>query len=172
MSAYIKNRQWSDCMIPQIKSIVGPLLLEPAPFERDAKEATDLIVLKAKDMRIAARVRRPGYAERYPFQFTIRAHLGSGVKTEFAKIAEGWGDWLFYGHADGADKIGLWWLIDLSAFRYALIMGGRDGMKDVSWQDCRNGDGTGFYAFDVRDFPASPPILISSSRPIQMRAAA
>ena len=50
--------EWSDIFLPQIKKIVGPLLLEPASFELDASEATDLVVLKARDMRIGCRVRR------------------------------------------------------------------------------------------------------------------
>ena len=71
----------------------------------------DLVILKARSMAIGVRVRRPGYAERFPGQFTIRSHRESGAKTELRKIVEGWGDWLFYGHADGSGGISDWLLI-------------------------------------------------------------
>jgi hypothetical protein len=59
MTAYRRDRAWSDAFIPAIKKIVGPYLLEPSSFEIDAQQATDLIVLLARDLRIAARVRLP-----------------------------------------------------------------------------------------------------------------
>ena len=47
------NRTWSDCYLPQIKSIVGAHLLATAPDNLDMKHATDLLMLDARDMRIA-----------------------------------------------------------------------------------------------------------------------
>lgn len=82
---YDINRQWSDRFLPQIKSIVGCHLLEAAPDLLDMRHATDLLMLDARDMRIAARVRRPGYSHRYPHQFTIRSRLPSGAETELSK---------------------------------------------------------------------------------------
>lgn len=66
---YQTNRAWSDRFLPQIKSIVGAQLLKAAPNALDMKQATDLIMLDGKDVRVAARVRRPGFAKAYPFQF-------------------------------------------------------------------------------------------------------
>lgn len=108
---YREDRSWSDQFIPSIKQIVGPYLLVPASFELDAKEATDLLVFKARDIRIAARMRSAEYAERYPFDFTLRSSRDSGSETELSKIVAGWGDWLFYGfdggaHPDIRSKIG------------------------------------------------------------------
>jgi hypothetical protein len=48
---------------------------------------TDLLVLDAWAMRTAARVRRPGYADRYPHQFTIRSRITSGGETELTDRA-------------------------------------------------------------------------------------
>ena len=90
--SYQSDRSWSDQFLPQVRAIVGPHLLVPAPFELDAKEATDLMVLRARDMTIAVRLRRPGYADKYRYQFTIRSKRDSGSKTEMAKLLEGWGD--------------------------------------------------------------------------------
>lgn len=171
MASYQKDRAWSDITIPHIRKIVGPLLLEPAPFELDAKQATDLLVFKARDMRIAARVRRPGYADKYPYEFTIRAHRDNGVETELSKIINGFGDWLFYGHANEANEICRWMVIDLNVFRSNLIKSGRQKLAGgdvfrltVNAKD--NGDGTKFNAYDVRTFLPAPPIIVASSHEI------
>jgi hypothetical protein len=119
--SYESDRGWADSYLPAVKHIVGPFLLAPAPFERDANEATDLIVLRARDMSIGVRLRRPGYAGRYPGQFTIRSGRPSRVPTELRKIVDGWGDWLFYGHAGQANSITEWLLVDLHALRAAFI---------------------------------------------------
>jgi hypothetical protein len=162
MPDYIEDRKYSDKFIPKIKQIVGPLLLNETDFEIDAKEATDLIVLYAKDMRIAARIRRPGFAERYGNQITIRAHRDSGAETELLKIVNGWGDWMFYGHDDNKGNIFPWYLIDLAAFRAALIRDGQNGIK-LRYGDKSNHDGTYFKWFDLTSFPKTPPILVASS---------
>lgn len=88
---YLDNRLWSDQFLPEIQAIVGQQLLQPSPELEDQTQATDLMMLDARDMRIAARVRRPGYAKRYPYQFTLRAKLPSGEPTELGKIVEGYG---------------------------------------------------------------------------------
>lgn len=170
MPDYRVDREWSDLMIPQIKQIVGPFLLENAPLEFDTKEATDLMVFKARDMRIAARIRRPGYASRYPFEFTIRCKRDSGAETELSKIINGWGDWLFYGHANESHWIDRWWLIDLHSFRAALIRTAMNGFK-ITVETKANGDGTYFKAFDLRSFPENPPIVVSGSHALDRRAA-
>lgn len=63
-------------------------LLRVAPDYLDTRHATDLPMLDGRDMRIAARVRRHGYAGRYPYDFTIRSRLPSGNPTELAKIVK------------------------------------------------------------------------------------
>ena len=60
--------------------------------KEDAERNTDLIVLKLDAVRIACRVRNHEYITRYGDEFTIRAERPSGVKTELAKIIDGWGD--------------------------------------------------------------------------------
>lgn len=161
---YQFDRQWSDNFIPEIKAIVGPNLLEVADIELDGKQATDLIILKAKDMRIAARIRDASkYAQKYGHQFTIRSKRDSGAQTELEKIQRGWGDWFFYGFGDPeSGTIVLWYLIDLHAFRYHMNRDSwiRSGIK-VETQ--ANGDGTYFKAFTVSSFPDDPPLLVAQS---------
>lgn len=164
MGAYAPDREWADRFIPKVKQIVGPHLLGEAANEIDVSQATDLMILTARDMRIAARVRRYGFAQKYLYEFTIRSRRENGAKTELAKIVDGWGDWFFYGHADICEVfIEYWWLIDLHSFRAALIRNSMNGTGLISG-DKKNGDGTFFKWFDLRSFPEEPPILISSSQ--------
>ena len=160
--AYNFNRQWSDRFIPEIKSIVGAHLLSIAPDDQDMRHATDLMMLDAKDVRVAARVRRPGYAERFPYDFTIRSQVPSGAETELAKIVNGKGDWMFYGHADASERtIERWWLIDLRAFRAALIRQSTNGFP-IKCGDRTNPDGTRFKWFDIRSFPKEPRLVVAA----------
>ncbi len=163
MNFYARNRRWSDHYLPEIKHIVGRHLLREAPDVLDWHQATDLMLFSARDTRIAARVRRPGYAERYPFEITIRSESAGGAETELSKIVNGKGDWMFYGHA-GADghHLSRWWLIDLCAFRAALIRQATNGYP-IRCGDKRNPDGTAFKWFDIRSFPPEPRLVVASS---------
>lgn len=161
--SYMSNRLWSDQFLPEIQAIVGRHLLQPSPEPLDQHHATDLMMLDARDMRVAARVRRPGYAHRYPYQFTLRSALPSGAPTELGKIIEGKGDWLFYGHAsDREPGLSNWWLIDLRAFRAGLIRSRRSG-NPILCGSKLNPDGTSFMWFDIRSFPKEPPLVVAGA---------
>ncbi|MCK0102549.1 hypothetical protein MWU63_09580 [Pseudohalocynthiibacter sp. F2068] len=104
-----------------------------------------------------------GYVHRYPYQFTIRARVTSGAETELSKIVNGKGDWMFYGHSnERQDGFALWWLIDLNAFRAALIRQTANGYS-ISCGDMANSDGTCFKWFDIRSFPTYPPLVVACS---------
>lgn len=164
--SYELDRRWSDRFIPAIKQIVGPYLLEESSFYVDANQAADLVILNARDKKIAARVRRHGYAEKYGYEFTIRAHRSSGAKTEMEKIVDGFGDWMLYGHSCSEERtLDRWLLIDLAALRAALIR------QNARYETRKNTDGTtGFVAFDVRNLPEN--VVIASSHKIEIRNAA
>lgn len=175
--SYVTDRDWADRYLPVIRCIVGPHLLVPSTLEVDTKEAADLVVLRARDMTVACRVRRPGYSDRYPWQFTLRAQRDSGARTELAKVSDGWGDWMFYGHAsEDPGALARWFLIDLHAWRADIQ---RDAWRAAKGKKQRhahefrlipNGDGTHFAAFDVRGFP--PDLIIDSSHDIPREQAA
>lgn len=161
---YNINREWSDRYLPEIRRIVGAQLLQVAPEAQDRHHATDLMMLDGRDLRVAARVRRPGYSARYPYDFTLRSQVPSGAMTELAKVVNGEGDWLFYGHASqGGQGFDLWWLIDLRAFRAALIRHAMNGYP-LRCGDRANPDGTRFKWFDIRSFPQDPPLVVASGR--------
>lgn len=147
------DKAWSDQFIPTIKGIIGPKLLMVSRLEKeDALEATDLIILKAKDMRIACRVRRPGFARKYYSQFTIRSERDSGTKTELRKFMEGYGDWMFYGHSTGNGvEISPWYLLDLDIFRQYC----KTHKDKIRYGKQPNGDGTHFTWFDIDSFPVN-----------------
>jgi hypothetical protein len=161
MNDYSFNRRWSDRFIPEIKRLVGSYLLEAAADPYDQIQATDLMMLDARDTRIAARVRRPGFAQRFPHQFTIRSAVPSGAPTELSKIVNGHGDWMFYGHSNAAQTgFDAWWLIDLRAFRAALIRHRMNG-SNILMGDQVNPDGTRFKWFDMRSFPSEPRLVLA-----------
>ena len=156
MTGYNVDRKWSDRFIPDIQRKVGPLLLEASPFEIDAKEASDLIIMKARDMRIAARVRRPNYVERYRYEFTVRSRRMSGAKTEFRKLIDGFADWMFYGHSNEEEnEVSEWFVIDLNVWRAHLIyVGYEKGWRTLVSGEKYNADNsTAFVPFDIRRFP-------------------
>ena len=163
--SYQHEREWSDLYIPTIKAIVGQYLLVESPIEVDRRQATDLMVLTARNLKIACRVRRPGYADRYPYEFTIRSRTASGATTELQKITNGWGDWMFYGHAapEPGIKINHWFLINLNSWRAHMIRRDRSSIK---YGQKSNSDGTCFAWFDLSSFPPEPPILVASSQPL------
>ena len=112
------DKGWSDRFVPHIKMWLADFILTPAPIEIDQQQATDLMVFVARDVRIACRIRRPRYIERYQNEFTIRCDRPSGKKTELDKIISGWGDYLFYGFADPTQTfLAYARLIDLKVFR-------------------------------------------------------
>jgi hypothetical protein len=165
--SYADNRIWSDRFIPHICEIVGPRMLEPSSISVDQNRVADLIIVNAKPtMTIACRVRRPGYAERFPWDFTLRSKLDSGAKTELDKIIEGFGDWMLYGHAGDYSRLARWLLIDLRALRAAMIS---PEHNPRSLRHTPNGDGTYFVSYNVRTLP--PSVVIDSSHLIPRRSA-
>jgi hypothetical protein len=140
-----RDFDWGRQYIGGIKRVLSNYTFDEAPEEFDTGEATDLMILKARDIRIACRMRKPAYLVKYGNEFTIRTGRPTGTKTELAKILEGFGDRFFYGfaHPTGV-AIARWCLLDLDMFR-----------RDYDDLSCfaarrRNGDGTTFLAFDLQ----------------------
>jgi len=156
--SYLKDRKWSDRFIPEIKKIVGPLLLVESPDLIDMKEASDLILLRAKNLMVACRVRRPGYLEKFP----NRAKRDSGADTELKKITDGFADWMFYGHSTEEEngQFSAWRVLDLNVWR-AYMIRSRE-LVNINQRMIPNGDGTFFVEFNVDDFPLKLIIAESS----------
>lgn len=154
--------EWTRPILPRIKQIAANYLVSEAPAAEDMRHNTDLIVLTLAPKRIAVRIRRAEYADRYGDEFTLRASRPSGTETELSKIISGWGDYLFYGFADPADPLALsrWLLGDLAVFRlwHATAL----GYRARPWRDRANGDrSSAFRAYRVADLP--PEFVIAAS---------
>lgn len=166
--SYTSNKEWSDKFLPTIKAILGEHLIVESSLEIDRHQATDLIVLNARNLAIACRVRRPGFAAKYPYQFTLRSRIPSGKDTELQKITNGWGDYLFYGHAVSQTQTSLnpWFIINLKSWRSHMI---RRHRSSIQYGQQPNSDGTAFVWFDLSTFPPEPPILLASSLSLPSR---
>jgi hypothetical protein len=153
MNGWQIDKRWSDRFLPEIKRILGEILLSEPPIEEDQMRCTDLIVLKMDAVRIACRVRKHKYIEKYGDQFTIRASRPSGVETELTKIVSGWGNYMFYGFSNQAEAALCQWIVgDLNRFRLwfnrELYQQRKPGIK------CNNGDSSSdFIAFNSCDIP-------------------
>lgn len=148
--------EWGRQFIPELKQIIGVHLIGEAPFEDDAKHATDLIVLRLEAVRIACRIRRHQYLEPYGDEFTIRTDRPSGADTELAKLISGYGDYIIYGFAgeDDSPPLAAWVLGDLRVFRL-WFMRELVRLKGASPGDHKiNLDGTRFAAFRISSLPA------------------
>lgn len=117
MNNWLNDKRWSDKFLPEIKRILGECLIKEPPIIEDMEHNTDL-VLKLESIRIACRIRKYKYFEKYKNEFTIRAGRPSNKKVELTKIIEGWGDYLFYGFSDRQEtNLYYWKIIDLNKFR-------------------------------------------------------
>ena len=156
MNGWQNDKRWSDKFLPEIKQILGLYLIGEPPIEEDQERNTDLIVLKMDAVRIACRVRRHQYLERYGDELTIRAGRPSGVKTELTKIIEGWGDYIFYGFSN-IDETALeqWFLGCLKAFRlwYMSELAKCNAMNFPGQKKCNGDNSSFFYSFKCHEIP-------------------
>lgn len=156
LASWQHDHEWSRRFLREMKRICGEHLIGEAPYEDDAERNTDLVVLRLEPFRIACRVRKFQYYDRFGGQFTIRSGRPSGHKTELAKIVEGWGHYILYGFCN-EDQTALWaWVLgDLNVFRlwFNRQLVERRGVAPGLSQ--KNGDGSSsFMAFRICDLPA------------------
>ena len=106
---------------------------------------------------------RAGYADKYGHEFTIRSSRRNGCKTELAKILEGFGDWMFYGHECGR-TIFPWFILDLDAFRSHISR--HSIHRHLRFGETQNHDASTMFAwYDVRSFTCLPKLVIARSPP-------
>uniref|UniRef100_A0A6M3L1U8 Uncharacterized protein n=1 Tax=viral metagenome TaxID=1070528 RepID=A0A6M3L1U8_9ZZZZ len=158
-----EDKRWSDQFLPEIKRLLGGVLISEPPIEEDTQRNTDLIVLKLDAVRVACRVRRPKYYPRYAGDFTVRADRPRGTKTELAKIIEGWGDYFFYGF--GSKKPGelaLWHLGALDVFRLYFMRYLVQNSGELPGVLLFNDDGSSsFRAFKYANLPSDFIVAMS-----------
>lgn len=152
-NSWKKDKAWSDKFIPQIKRVLGELFISESPEETDRDEATDLIVLEIRPFRIACRIRKAEFFDRYPNEFTIRSSRPSGQKTEIKKIIAGWGDYYFYGFSNHMENDLLSYVVlDLNVFREHISL--HQEKKHLQFSRHKNMDNSsGFIAYALSSFP-------------------
>jgi hypothetical protein len=147
------DKVWSDRFLPEIKSILGRVLIDVAEPADDAQRNTDLITLTMRGgLRIACRVRKHRYLATYADEFTIRCTRPSGTETEIDKLLAGWGDYLFYGVANAEETaLAAWFIGDLHVFREWFAWYRRT-VHDWPGEIRENHDGSSkFIVFSVND---------------------
>lgn len=149
---------WQRALLPEVKRACAAHLICEAPPEEDMKHNTDLIVLKMDTVRIAVRLRRHHYLNQrnYRNEFTIRARRPrSGADTELTKVVSGWGDYTFYGFANGdGSSLAAWVLGDLRVFRLWFNRHIAANGGQVPGQSKINPDGSSdFYAYTIDELP-------------------
>lgn len=153
---YSVDRLWSDDYIPQLQSILKPLLpycveISVAPVAMDNKEATDLLI----NSTIACRLRKPDCEYR---DFTLRVHRDkSQYETELAKIKKGYASRYLYGWTDRNHNIIHWIFVDLDKLRAS-------GLLDKERRYIPNGDGTYFIAIKVKEELHKAGCIIATHR--------
>lgn len=154
-TAYQQDRTWSDRFLPQLKQIIAKNLIGPAPAEEDMRHNTDLIVIGLEALRVACRVRRHKYLDRYHGEFTIRSDRPNGMPTELQKILGGWGDYILYAICT-RDEAGLavYVLGDLKVFRIWFFRYMATHRGELPGLEQPNGDDSSkFRAFRIDDLP-------------------
>ena len=147
------EKRWSDKFIPIIKPILGTNFIVESSIEEDRDHNTDLHILNMGAIRFGCRIRRYTWYANYKNEFTIRAILPSGQKTELEKILEGWGDYIFYGFANENDTDLIYWFIgDLKVFRLWFLRQLSSNSKKRERKN--NSDNSSkFFAFNKNELP-------------------
>lgn len=150
-SNYRIDRVWADQYFLAIESVVRKIAnriitFTIAPEQDDTKEATDYLITVDKGT-IACRIRRPNckYLLTHDKDFTLRAWRSKDMKTELAKIKEGFGQWYIYAWAKDRDSFEDWLLLDLNALRESPLLKSNRAL-------IYNTDGTtAFVAFSLNE---------------------
>ena len=149
MSQWQADKCWADKCMPYVRSALGHCFFRAGTHVEDTREGTDMRFVEAIGSgRVAVRIRRAAYIDRYMGEVTLRACRDSGAQTELSKLIEGdvLANWFFYGFAGEEDQRGrvslaAWIIIDMLQLG-ALLRTGAVPCSDL----IPNGDGTHFVA--------------------------
>lgn len=138
---YAHDRAWADSYESQAIAILRTLIahlavIEVASDEIDKKQATDFQI-RLTGGTVAVRLRRsdPKWALR---DMTIRSRRANGIKTELAKIKEGYAYRYLYGRVNDEGIISEWILVDLDKVRST-------GLLDKPREEKSNKDGKTYF---------------------------
>ena len=156
-SDYKEDREYSDdwygemcrILMTQLPKII---IIKPASYNRDVKQATDYIIKAKPGTCIAARIRRPGYNKSFG-GITIRSYRPNGYPTERDKLKNPEnGSMYFYAWAKNEYEFENWVLIDLKQTR-------KKGILDKTREEIPNPDGTRFIEIEIEEFEENDCII-------------
>lgn len=164
--SFEENFEYSDRKMPEVIQIlkdnldvISPgsdfpdLTIKEATFYEDTKESTDLKILSVstgdKTKSIAVRVRKPDVSFR---DLTIRARTKSGAETEIDKIRKGMCELYIYCWEGLNRRIRDYILVDIDQMRKSDVI-----FKPRTFTP--NGDGTGFYAYSIKELKLSDCLI-------------
>lgn len=173
---YNNQRTLSDSHIPVAKKQILKSLGISAPEwrvdittpEQDMTEAADLDITNDIDhFMTALRLRNTQYAFRYPNEFTVRREYYAGHKTEYQKIMEGFGDFMFYGFHNFGD-IPRWIFLNLDIYRDEHYFDEDTGVylpKDHLRYEIKNNkdNRNNFISYDLLSFQNRKDLLVDHS---------
>ena len=101
--AYERDRSLEDKFARVIKCVLGLQFFGRTEWA-DTREGTDFAIFSSTPVRVAVRLRRQKFYEKYPDDVTIRWSRPSGIDTEADKINKGMVGYLFYGFIDEREE--------------------------------------------------------------------
>lgn len=144
------DKNWSDQFMPHVEILIlrSVLCVSIGSAREDQEENTDLRIYSVRlpdtspSLRVAVRIRRAHYMERYPHQVTFRSDRPqSGNATELEKMWNGLGDLFLYGFGDEEKRrVAEWVVLDLRELR------ANRSRLEYAWSGpMRNGDGSSAF---------------------------
>lgn len=121
-----------------------------ASLEEDCARNTDMLIVGSNES-ISCHIRKYGDLK-FSDEFTIRDQTNNGAKAEIIKVAEGHGDYLFYGFAQPeGPELAAWFIGDLSVFRhwYMWAMYHSKPKTVPGGNAISNDDGTSFRPYKI-----------------------
>ena len=156
-----EDKAWSDSYMNQVRLAMSTHFLQLGSFKEDTEMNTDLRIIDFQSVkggigagRISSRLRH--YDPMYPDNvdiYTMRYSRPSGMKTEFPKVMEGFGDFFFYGIMNRG-ILAVYKIYCLAEFRIWIKQYQKDHNGDLPAIKRNNtDDSSDFLIFEDRDTP-------------------
>lgn len=182
-----EQKRWEESFTEAFANVARECLpVSVASIEQDRECNTDLVLRVLPELaddhgqpRIACRVRHWQYKREFSEDFTIRAKVPSGAKTEIDKIRDGYCSYFIYALAPPwgpPNQFWMWYWCDQHVLRTWLLACERKYQRTpgaLKHNVDKNGrpDGTAFYVFKFKDLPGDFILKQYPERPCHRRAA-
>lgn len=150
--AFADNWRWQEQQYSLIEKVLlrnamHLIKIDVASQQDDMQRATDFVVTM-RGGAVAVRIRKD---TKYR-DFTIRAKMASGYKTELDKLRQGFGDFYLYLWTEHGALVE-YWLMDLHRLRASGML---DGERNIKWNVDR---GSAFIALSLAELQNAGAIM-------------